>query len=250
MTLGLPATLPCMAKLVARTRPMVYRTCLYGVNLTNNPVWDKRTIWPGSPYCEYRSFVPNMGDYRTKDAMTPLAMGILAALSPGHDITFYDERLEELPQTLPNADLIAISVETFTARRSYLLADHYRKQGKKVVMGGYHVTFMPEEALQHADSIVIGDAEGVWEQMLLDVENETLKESYVGSRARSLDNYPLDRSIFAGKRYAPLELIQYSRGCRFACDFCSIHAFYPDGVRTRPVGQLKKKLSAYLQGVF
>ncbi|EJA4669661.1 radical SAM protein [Escherichia coli] len=193
---------------------------------------------------------PNMGDYRTKDAMTPLAMGILAALSPGHDITFYDERLEELPQTLPNADLIAISVETFTARRSYLLADHYRKQGKKVVMGGYHVTFMPEEALQHADSIVIGDAEGVWEQMLLDVENETLKESYVGSRARSLDNYPLDRSIFAGKRYAPLELIQYSRGCRFACDFCSIHAFYPDGVRTRPVGQLKKEIERLPAGRF
>lgn len=193
---------------------------------------------------------PNMGDYRTKDAMTPLVMGILAALSPDHKLTFHDERLEAIPQSLPNADLIAISVETFTARRSYLLADRFRRQGKKVVMGGYHVTFMPEEALQHADSIIVGDAEGAWEQLLLDVEQGMLKERYAGSRNRALDDYQLDRSIFAGKRYAPLELIQYSRGCRFACDFCSISAFYPAGVRTRPIEQLKAEIERLPAGRF
>ena len=103
---------------------------------------------------------PNMGDYRTKDAMTPLAIGILAALSPGHRITFYDDRLDNIPEALPDADLIAISVETFTAQRSYQLADRFRRQGKTVVMGGCHVTFMPDEALQHADSVLLGDAEG------------------------------------------------------------------------------------------
>ncbi len=193
---------------------------------------------------------PNMGDYRTKDALTPLVMGILTALSVGHQVSFYDERLEPLPESLPDADLIAISVETFTARRSYLLADKYRRQGKKVVMGGYHVTFMPDEALLHADCIVVGDAESVWQQLLLDLQQEQLKLRYDGSRERSLDTYPLDRSIFAGKRYAPLSLVQYSRGCRFACDFCSIHAFYPDGVRSRPVEKLRAEIETLPPGRF
>ncbi|WP_435954724.1 B12-binding domain-containing radical SAM protein [Dryocola sp. BD626] len=193
---------------------------------------------------------PNMGDYRTKDAMTPLSMGILAALSTDHTVAFYDERLESLPQSLPDADLIAISVETFTARRSYQLADRYRQQGKKVVMGGFHVTFMPEEALEHADSIVIGDAESVWKQLLRDLERQQLQQRYQGSRERSLDDYPLDRSIFAGKRYAPMALVQYSRGCRFACNFCSIQAFYPDGVRTRPVEQVAAEIESLPAGRF
>lgn len=127
---------------------------------------------------------PNMGDYRTKDAMTPLAIGILAALSPGHRVTFYDDRLDNIPESLPDADLIAISVETFTAQRSYQLADRFRRQGKTVVMGGCHVTFMPDEALQYADSVLLGDAEGAWEQMLADCEQNALKPRYRGAHDR------------------------------------------------------------------
>ena len=175
---------------------------------------------------------PNMGDYRTKDAMTPLAIGILAALSPGHRLTFYDDRLEKIPDSLPDADLIAISVETFTARRSYQLADKFRRQGKKVALGGCHITFMPDEAAVHADTLLLGDAEGAWEQMLNDTARGTLRPRYQGDHARPLTEYRLDRQIFAGKRYAPVSLVHYSRGCRFACDFFSIPAFYPGGVRT------------------
>ncbi|EFE09319.1 B12-binding domain-containing radical SAM protein [Citrobacter youngae] len=193
---------------------------------------------------------PNMGDYRTRDAMTPLSMGILAALSPGHDIVFYDERLERLPLSLPDVDLVAISIETFTARRGYQLADRYRQQGIKVVMGGFHATFMPDEVAKHADCVVSGDAEGAWEQLLLDAERGELQSRYEGSRQRGLDDYRLDRSIFTDKHYAPLALIQYSRGCRFACDFCSIHAFYPDGVRTRPVEQIRAEIEALPPGRF
>nr|WP_222598960.1 radical SAM protein [Morganella morganii] len=183
-----------------------------------------------------------MGDYRTKDAMTPLAIGILAALSPGHRVTFYDDRLDNIPESLPDADLIAISVETFTAQRSYQLADRFRRQGKTVVMGGCHVTFMPDEALQHADSVLLGDAEGAWEQMLADCEQNALKPRYRGAHDRPLAGYRLDRTIFEGKRYAPVSLVQFSRGCRFACDFCSIHAFYPEGVRTRPVDEMRDEI--------
>lgn len=184
---------------------------------------------------------PNMGDYRVNDAMPPLAMAILAARADQHQITFYDDRIESIPTTL-EADLIAISVETFTARRSYQLADHYRAQGHKIIMGGYHATFLPDEALQHADSVIIGDAEGAWEALLSDAEQGQLQRYYYGDHAMPLDDYRIDRAIFNNKKYMPVELIQYTRGCRFACDFCSIHAFYQSSVRARPIEQLKAEL--------
>lgn len=184
---------------------------------------------------------PNLGAYRSSDAMPPLAMGILAARSPGWEIVFHDEKAEPLP-TDDSPDLVAMSVETFTARRAYAVADDYRQRGVPVVMGGYHPTFLPEEALQHADAVVIGDGEGAWERLLADFQGARLQPRYEGDRAAPLHDYRLDRSIFRGKRYAPLELVQYGRGCRFACDFCSIHSFYGDSVRVRPIDDLLREI--------
>ena len=111
---------------------------------------------------------PNMGDFRSTDAMMPLSLGVLAGRTPkGVDIRLFDDRVESLP--LDDApDLMAITVETFTARRAYQIADGYRARGIPVVMGGYHPTFLPEESLQHADAVVTGDAEGSWESLLED----------------------------------------------------------------------------------
>jgi radical SAM superfamily enzyme YgiQ (UPF0313 family) len=184
---------------------------------------------------------PNIGDYRSSDAMPPLAMGILAARANRHDVSFFDDKAEQVPETL-DVDLIAMSVETFTARRAYQLADGFRQQGKRVVMGGYHPTFLPDEALQHADAVVTGDAEGAWETLLNDAENGGLQQIYRGNNQASLVDYRVDRSIFIGKKYAPVELIQYCRGCRFACDFCSIHSFYGPSTRVRPVDLLQIEL--------
>ncbi len=186
---------------------------------------------------------PNMGDYRSSDAMPPLAIGILAARSRGHDLAFYDDRVEPVPETL-DVDIVALSVETFTARRAYQLADRFRTQGRRVVMGGYHPTFLPEEALQHADAVVVGDAEGAWESLLADASSGQLQRIYRGNNRANLAEYPVDRSLFAGKSYAPVELIQYGRGCRFACDFCSIHSFYGSHVRVRPVQAVRDELQA------
>lgn len=184
---------------------------------------------------------PNLGDFRSTDAMPPLALGILAARSPGCLITFYDEKVEPVPAQL-DTDLVAMSVETYTARRAYALADGYRRQGIKVVMGGYHPTFLPEEALEHADAVVVGDAEGAWEQLLDDFRRGRLQSTYRGDNNAPLDDYRIDRSIYQGKKYNPVELAQFGRGCRFACDFCSIHAFYGKSVRARPLDGLRAEL--------
>ncbi|BCO27503.1 hypothetical protein MIZ03_2391 [Rhodoferax lithotrophicus] len=186
---------------------------------------------------------PNLGDYRSSDAMPPLALGILAARAPGWEISFFDEKVEVLP-TDDAPDLVALSVETFTARRAYAVADAYRQRGVPVVMGGYHPTFLPDEALEHADAVVIGDAEGAWERLLDDFLHRRLQPRYRGDRTAPLGDYRVSREIFWGKRYAPVELVQYGRGCRFACDFCSIHSFYGNSVRVRPLHGLLVEIEA------
>jgi radical SAM superfamily enzyme YgiQ (UPF0313 family) len=185
---------------------------------------------------------PNLGDFRSTDAMPPLALGILAARSPGWNATLFDEKVEAIPED-DAPDLAAFSVETFTARRAYALADGYRQRGVPVVMGGYHPTFLPEEALLHADAVVVGDAEGAWEQVLEDFKLGQLQRIYHGDNSQALADYRIDRSLFQDKRYAPVELIQYGRGCRFACDFCSIHSFYGSNVRVRPLHEMREELA-------
>ncbi len=186
---------------------------------------------------------PNLGDYRSSDAMPPLAMGILAARATNFEVTFYDEKAEVVPEH-DHPDLAALSVETFTARRGYAIADRYRARGVPVVMGGYHPSFLPQEALEHADAVVVGDAEGSWERLLEDFKAGRLQQIYSGGNDAPLTDYRLDRSIYRGKHYAPVELVQYGRGCRFACDFCSIHSFYGTSLRVRPLDGLVAEIES------
>ena len=96
------------------------------------------------------------------DAMEPLVFAILAGLTPPDiELDFFDERLEPIPDA-HHTDLVALTVETFTARRAYQIATHFRQRGIPVVMGGYHPSFFPEEALIYADAGVIGVADEIW----------------------------------------------------------------------------------------
>lgn len=167
---------------------------------------------------------PRLGEGASADAMTPLAFAILKARTPSDvETLLLDERIG--PIDIQPTDLAAMTVETFTARRAYEIAAEYRRRGVPVVMGGHHPSMVPEEAAQHADAVVIGDAEGAWEQVLADAASGNLKRVY--RSANGAGGPPVyDRSIFEGKKYAPISLLQAGRGCRFACDFCSIHAFY------------------------
>ncbi len=186
----------------------------------------------------------NMGDYRSSDGLPPLAMAVLAARTPKDiEVNFFDDKVEILPLD-DQPDLVAMTVETFTARRSYEIADAYRARGVKVVMGGHHPTFMPEEALLHADAVVLGDAEGSWETLLDDYRQGKLQSIYRGGNDRPLHDFMLDRSIFQGKKYAPVELVQYGRGCRFTCDFCSIRSFYQDGLRFRSAHNVAEEIAS------
>lgn len=190
---------------------------------------------------------PNMGNYRSTDGLPPMSMSILAARTPNEiEIVFYDDKIEVIPES-DQPDLVAITVETFTARRAYELAARYRQKGVPVVMGGYHPTFLPDEARQHADVIITGDAEGVWEEFLHEFKHDYHKRQYHGTNRTPLTDFKVDKSIFAGKKYVPVEPVQYTRGCRFTCDFCSIRAFYQDSLRSRPIENLLDELECLNQ---
>lgn len=185
---------------------------------------------------------PNLRETRSTDAMEPLCFAILKSLTPrGVDTVLYDERLEPIPLDEPT-DLAALTVETFTARRAYQIADGFRRRGVPVVMGGYQPTFLPDECLEHADAVVQGDAEGVWPQVVEDAAAGRLRRIYRQEEFPPMGGRLPDRSVFAGKRYAPLTLVQYGRGCRFNCDFCSIRAFYGSSVRQRPIEEVVAEL--------
>ncbi|MBL8079883.1 MAG: B12-binding domain-containing radical SAM protein [Anaerolineales bacterium] len=169
---------------------------------------------------------PHITARRAADALEPLAFGILAKLTPPDvEVVLHDARVEPVPLDEPT-DLVALTVETFTAKYAYQLAAHYRARGIPVVMGGYHPTLLPEEALQFADAIAIGDAETVWTKIVEDARAGKLQRVYQSPPNLETEGVVPDRRIFEGKQYRPLHLVQVGRGCKYACDFCSIHAFY------------------------
>ncbi len=181
---------------------------------------------------------PNLYDDRSSDAMEPLCFAVLKSLTPADvEVELFDERIEDIPFER-ETDLVAMTVETYTAQRAYQIAKRFRRRGIPVVMGGYHPTLLPDEALQNADAVVKGDAEGLWEKVVEDAANGCLQCLYEATEFPALEGRLPDRSIFDGKRYAPIGLVQFGRGCRFNCSFCSIRAFYGSSLRHRSVADV------------
>jgi radical SAM superfamily enzyme YgiQ (UPF0313 family) len=107
-----------------------------------------------------------------------------------------------------------------------------------VVVGGFHATLEPQEAARFAEAVVVGEAEGVWPEVLDDLRHHTLKRRYQGAARPSLDAIRVDRSIFRGKRYLPIGLVESGRGCRFPCEFCAIQSFFGRTHRQRPAERI------------
>ncbi len=167
--------------------------------------------------------------------MEPLAPAVLARLTPSSiDLRFYDDRMEPIPFDEPT-DLVAITVETYTARRAYQIASGFRQRRVPVVMGGVHATLVTDEVARHAESVVVGEAEAVWPRLLEDAASGRLAPVYRGAPTRRADWPTPDRALFAGRRYLPLGLVETGRGCPHRCEFCVISACHEATRRWRPV---------------
>lgn len=193
---------------------------------------------------------PNIGrlerDGRFVDEarMEPLQLGVLAALTPPDvEVALHDDRIESIPFDEPT-DLVAITVESFTARRAYEISAEYRQRGVPVILGGMHVTLLPGEAARQADSIFIGDAESLWGQVIQDARCGQLKSRYQAPPGPPQPGVLTRRDILAGKGYLPLTLLQFSRGCRFACEFCAVSAYFGKTQYCRRVDEVVQEIEA------
>jgi radical SAM superfamily enzyme YgiQ (UPF0313 family) len=176
--------------------------------------------------------------------MESLPMGVLAGLTPRDvDLVMHDDRMEEIPYDRPT-DLVAISVETYTAKRAYQIASEYRSRGVPVVMGGFHASLAPDEVEQWAEAVVVGEAEEVWATVLDDFRAGTPKKRYTTTTRPELVHSRPDRSIFADKRYLPIGLVEVGRGCGFHCDFCAIQTVFSRTQTRRPDGDVLSELAA------
>jgi radical SAM superfamily enzyme YgiQ (UPF0313 family) len=174
------------------------------------------------------------------------ALGLLkvAALTPpGWHVTIVDEKVETLDLNL-EVDLVGISAMTTTAHRGYDIADNFRRRGTKVVMGGMHVSCLPDEALQHCDSVVVGEAEMLWPELLGDFERHQLKPLYQHENGPpALTSQPCpDWNLYRGKKYLPVHFVETTRGCPIDCEFCAVTTAFGGKYRSRPHDEVLAEL--------
>jgi len=193
---------------------------------------------------------PNIGRrehslYVDEGRMEPLQLGILAALTPSEvEVVMYDDRMETIPYD-DSTDLVAITVETFTARRAYEISEEYRRRGVKTVMGGMHAMLIPEEVEMHCDCVIVGDAEPVWETMIRDFQRGELRHRYEVVQPQCPQmNVITRRDIFEGKGYLPITLLQFSRGCNHTCNFCASSVYFKAHHYCRPVEDVVAEIKA------
>ena len=173
-------------------------------------------------------------------AFPPLNLPYIAAVTPNHyHIEVLDENIE--PFEYREADIVGITAYTATVNRAYEVAQIYREKGIPTVMGGIHVSMMPEEALNYCDTVVIGEAESIWPKVLEDFEAGKLQKQYKGTWA-NLENLPFPRRDILRTPYYQWGSIQTSRGCPMNCTFCSVTAFNGRRFRRRSLDAVLEEL--------
>jgi radical SAM superfamily enzyme YgiQ (UPF0313 family) len=179
----------------------------------------------------------HVGHERTR-RMPPLTAVHLAGLVPPHiEVEAWHEQVRPLDPDAVDADLVAITSMTANADRTYRLAARLRARGIKVVLGGSHITLMPQEAVQHADAIVTGEADRAFPRLIRDFEKGRMEKVYAGGNDGSLDGLPPPRHDLYEDGFPLRCYIQATRGCPWQCTFCTLKA-YDHGFRVRPVDEV------------
>lgn len=199
--------------------------------------------------------LPGMGKKKNEKylrtwLMEPLTIAVLNSMIPGdYEREFFDDRIENINYDT-ETDVVFITVETYTAKRAYHIASEFSKRGKKVIMGGYHVTLCPEEAEAYADSIMVGNADRIMHEVLKDLESGTLQKRYDGGACIT---YKMpDRSIYEAKmkKYLPVSLVETGRGCYHNCEFCSIAGYYHSRYIHRDVADIIAEIKSCKHKIF
>ena len=179
-----------------------------------------------------------------KRLIMTMVTSYLAGLTPSSDnVTVIDDKVEEIPWN-GDFDLVAITTTTGSAQRAYQIAGRFRERKIPVVMGGFHATLHPAEILTHADSVVVGEAENVWGELLDDVRDGKLRSIYKAEQPCDMKSLPRPKyELLDWKRYrVHLMPIQATRGCNYHCDFCEVPVVYNGAYRMRPIEDIVQEI--------
>jgi radical SAM superfamily enzyme YgiQ (UPF0313 family) len=194
-------------------------------------------ISPKGPLYRHRG-----GIFKKSLRYMPLTLTTLAALVPeelGADLRLLDEGIEEVDPARIEADLVGLTVITGTAMRAYELAARFRERGIPVVLGGPHVTLIPEDAQPHADAIVVGYAEESWPELLRDFAAGRMKRRYDQRPGLSLAGMPFPRrDLLPRSRYITDDVFEATRGCIHKCDFCVVPSAWGQKPFQKPVEEV------------
>jgi radical SAM superfamily enzyme YgiQ (UPF0313 family) len=202
-----------------------------GCFISNTPEFIE--FWDSSKY---------LSIYRKNWSGLSTALLIIAALTPSsYEIELVDENIEPINFS-NNYDIVGITAMTQQAIRAYQIADEFRKRGIRVIIGGIHATLLPEEAKQHSDSIVIGEAEYIWPIVLKDFEKGQLKPYYKSENAVDLKDSPIPRyDLLKSKNYS-VAWVQSTRGCPHDCEFCVASKIYGLSYRCKSADKVIKEI--------
>ena len=174
-----------------------------------------------------------------------ITMPYLAARVPPNWIVIHvDEETEDIDWNI-DPDVVGITFHTPSAFHAYDIGARFRSRGMCVVMGGPHVTLVPEEASQYADAIFIGEAEGLWEEFLNSFEAGSYRRVYQRTNLPSLDNIPMARKQFFHRRDYTNGVLFATRGCPSQCDFCTIAVMYRHTLRKRPIDEVAAEYASF-----
>ncbi len=210
-------------------------------------------ISPNNPYNIFR--VPQMFkiagklspwmQVRARAAFPGLNLAIIAAITPPDvEVRIVDESVEEIDFD-QDCDLVGITGMTNMANVGYRIADEFRRRGRKVVMGGVHVTVCADEAQQHADAVVVGEAEPVWAELIADFKRGELKPRYRPRQLFDMKGYGIPRrNLLKYERYLFPSTLETGRGCPFDCEFCSVSRTAGRGYRFRPTEEVLRDVDS------
>jgi len=198
---------------------------------------------------------PPFGEKGQKSKGLPIAPPVLEYLAgltlqarPDVELQLIDANKDEFVLEELDADLIGFTVLTPQAPWVYWTADRLRAMGRQVLLGGIHVTALPEEASRHADALVLGEAEEIWKELLDDAQQRRLKPVYQGGFPE-LNGLPRPVTTLWESNYV-YGYFQTSRGCPHRCSFCSVHEFFGGRVRTRPIDEVVSEIAASKRRLF
>ena len=186
-----------------------------------------------APASEDSTFLPRMG------------LGVLMARTPADvELIYSDDVVDpfDIERDVKDVDMVGISVDSKTARRAYDIAAAYRARGTTVILGGIHPSACPEEALEHADAVVVGEADVVWPRVIQDYRAGNLAPIYRPELPDLKDMPPPRRDLFTSPKYIPFEVVQTMRGCPYPCEFCSVSTANGKTFRFRPVDHVIAEL--------